>query len=111
MVAPTVYVVGVGMIPFVKPGESDPYPVMGARAVRAALADAGLDYTAIQQAYTGILYADSTAGQAVLYGVGMTGIPVINVNNNCASGIYGIVSRAAGGGQWRGGLRVSGGLW
>ena len=32
------------------------------------------------------MYADSTAGQAVLYGVGMTGIPVINVNNNCASG-------------------------
>ncbi|TBR08334.1 MAG: lipid-transfer protein, partial [Rugosibacter sp.] len=86
MAAPTVYVVGVGMIPFVKPGGSDHYPVMGARAVRAALADAGLDYTAIQQAYAGYVYADSTAGQAVLYGVGMTGIPVINVNNNCASG-------------------------
>ena len=86
MAASVVYVVGVGMIPFVKPGESDPYPLMGARAVRAALADAGLDYTAIQQAYAGYVYADSTAGQAVLYGVGMTGIPVVNVNNNCASG-------------------------
>ena len=86
MAASAVYVVGVGMIPFVKPGESDPYPLMGARAVRAALADAGLDYTAIQQAYAGYVYADSTAGQAVLYGVGMTGIPVVNVNNNCASG-------------------------
>ena len=50
MAVPTVYVVGVGMIPFVKPGENDPYPMMGARAVRAALSDAGLDYTAIQQA-------------------------------------------------------------
>lgn len=86
MAASAVYVVGVGMIPFVKPGESDPYPLMGARAVRAALADAGLDYTVIQQAYAGYVYADSTAGQATLYGVGMTGIPVVNVNNNCASG-------------------------
>jgi len=82
----TVYVTGVGMIPFVKPGENDPYTAMGARAVQAALQDAGLDYSAIQQAYAGYVYADSTAGQAVLYGVGMTGIPIINVNNNCASG-------------------------
>jgi acetyl-CoA acetyltransferase len=74
------------MIPFVKPGENDPYTLMGARAVQAALQDAGLDYSAIQQAYAGYVYADSTAGQAVLYGVGMTGIPTINVNNNCASG-------------------------
>ncbi len=86
MAANTVFVAGVGMIPFVKPGENDPYTVMGARAVQAALDDAGLDYTAIQQAYAGYVYADSTAGQAVLYGVGMTGIPIINVNNNCASG-------------------------
>jgi acetyl-CoA acetyltransferase len=51
-----------------------------------ALADAGLDYNQIQQAYTGYVYGDSTAGQAVLYDVGMTGIPVINVNNNCSTG-------------------------
>ncbi|MFZ2628388.1 MAG: lipid-transfer protein [Rugosibacter sp.] len=86
MAANTVFVAGVGMIPFVKPGENDPYTLMGARAVQAALQDAGLDYSAIQQAYAGYVYADSTAGQAVLYGVGMTGIPIINVNNNCASG-------------------------
>lgn len=86
MAANTVFVAGVGMIPFVKPGENDPYTVMGARAVQAALQDAGLDYSAIQQAYAGYVYADSTAGQAALYGVGMTGIPIINVNNNCASG-------------------------
>ena len=86
MAANTVFVAGVGMIPFVKPGENDPYTLMGARAVQAALQDAGLDYSAVQQAYAGYVYADSTAGQAVLYGVGMTGIPIINVNNNCASG-------------------------
>ena len=83
---PPVVVAGVGMIPFTKPGANEPYPAMGARAVRLALQDAGLDYADIRQAYVGYVYADSTAGQRVLYDVGMTGIPVINVNNNCATG-------------------------
>jgi acetyl-CoA acetyltransferase len=81
-----VHVVGVGMIPFTKPGASEPYTVMGAQAARAALADAGLDYGRVQQAYVGYVYGDSTAGQAAVYGVGLTGIPVFNVNNNCATG-------------------------
>ena len=82
----TVFVVGVGMTPFVKPGTEPPYTEMGAAAVRMALEDAGLEYGLIQQAYAGYVYGDSTAGQAVLYQVGMTGIPVINVNNNCSTG-------------------------
>ena len=81
-----VHVVGVGMIPFTKPGASDPYTVMGARAARAALQDADIDYRFVQQAYVGYVYGDSTAGQAAIYGVGLTGIPVFNVNNNCATG-------------------------
>ncbi len=81
-----VYVVGVGMTPFVKPGSSDPYHVMGATAARDALADAGLSYEAMQQAYVSWVYGDSTSGQRALYDVGMTGIPIININNNCSSG-------------------------
>ncbi len=81
-----VIIAGVGMTPFVKPGTEEPYTVMGAQAVRMALDDAGLDYGQIQQAYAGYVYGDSTAGQAVLYDVGMTGVPVINVNNNCSTG-------------------------
>lgn len=81
-----VFVTGVGMIPFTKPGASDPYPVMAANAGRAALADAGVDYEKVQQAYVGYVYGDSTAGQRALYEIGMTGIPVINVNNNCSTG-------------------------
>jgi acetyl-CoA acetyltransferase len=81
-----VFVAGVGMIPFKKPGQSDAYDVMGAAAVRQALADAGLSYTDVQQAYAGYVYGDSTCGQKALYHVGMTGVPVINVNNNCATG-------------------------
>jgi acetyl-CoA acetyltransferase len=82
----TVHVVGVGMIPFTKPGASEPYHVMGARAAQLALDDAGVDYAEVQQAYVGYVYGDSTAGQAAIYGVGLSGIPIFNVNNNCATG-------------------------
>lgn len=82
----SVIVAGAGMIPFTKPGASEPYPAMVAGAVRAALADAGVEYASVQQAYAGYVYGDSTAGQRGLYEVGMTGIPVINVNNNCSTG-------------------------
>jgi acetyl-CoA acetyltransferase len=34
----------------------------------------------------GYVYGDSTCGQAALYEVGMTGIPIVNVNNNCSTG-------------------------
>ncbi|HSV52972.1 MAG TPA: lipid-transfer protein [Burkholderiaceae bacterium] len=81
-----VHVIGVGMIPFTKPGASDAYHVMGARAAALALQDAGVDYADVEQAYVGYVYGDSTAGQAAIYGVGLTGIPVFNVNNNCATG-------------------------
>jgi acetyl-CoA acetyltransferase len=81
-----VHVTGVGMIPFAKPGQSDEYDVMGARAVAAALSDAGLSYDLIEQAYVGYVYGDSTSGQRALYRVGMTQIPIVNVNNNCATG-------------------------
>ncbi len=81
-----VVVAGVGMVPFAKPRESGGYTALGEAAVRAALADAGIDYRAVGQAYAGYVYGDSTAGQAVLYGVGLTGIPVVNVNNNCSTG-------------------------
>lgn len=81
-----VVVAGVGMIPFVKPGQSGTYMAMGEQAVRLALADAGVGYESIQHAYASFVFGDSTCGQRVLYNVGMTGIPVFNVNNNCASG-------------------------
>ena len=79
-------VAGVGMIPFAKPGASDTYNNMAAAAVNQALADAGLAYGDVRQAYTGYVYGDSTAGQLSLYQVGMTGIPIVNVNNNCSTG-------------------------
>lgn len=81
-----VLVAGVGMIPFQKPGNSQPYNEMAAQATREALQDAGIAYEDVQQAYVGYVYGDSTSGQRALYDVGMSGIPVVNVNNNCSTG-------------------------
>lgn len=82
----TVLVAGVGMIPFTKPGQSASYDDMGAEAVNLALADGGLDYDHIQQAYVGYVYGDSCSGQRALYKAGLSGIPIVNVNNNCSTG-------------------------
>ncbi|HET9339795.1 MAG TPA: beta-ketoacyl synthase N-terminal-like domain-containing protein, partial [Casimicrobiaceae bacterium] len=81
-----VRVAGVGMIPFAKPGASEPYQVMGASAIRAALDDAGLSYGDVAQVYAGFVYGDSCSGQRAAYDVGMSGVPVVNVNNNCSTG-------------------------
>lgn len=74
------------MIPFTKPGASLPYHEMGAAAIRLALADAGIDYASVQQVYAGYVYGDSASGQRAAYEVGMSGVPVLNVNNNCSTG-------------------------
>ena len=88
-----VFVVGVGMTKFEKPGRrlNDDgsvwdYPDMARESGTKALADAGLSYEEVQQAYVGYVYGESTSGQRAVYELGMTGIPVVNVNNNCSTG-------------------------
>ncbi|GAA1935550.1 lipid-transfer protein [Microbacterium aoyamense] len=81
-----VVVAGVGLVPFRTPRHSETYDVMAEQAVRGALADADLEIGDVDQAFAGYVYADSAAGQTALHGVGATGIPVVNVNNYCASG-------------------------
>ena len=81
-----VNVIGVGMTKFQKPGASDEYNVMAAKAIRAALEDAKVKYEDVAHAYAGYVYGDSTCGQRAVYDVGLTGIPVFNVNNNCSTG-------------------------
>ena len=82
-----VYVVGVGMTPFRKPGRDEiDYPEMVREAGSAALADAQIPYSAVEQAVVGYVYGDSTCGQRGLYELGLTGIPISNVNNNCSTG-------------------------
>lgn len=84
---PRTFVIGVGMTKFEKPGvmEGD-YPDWAGEAGSKALADAGIRYELVEQAFAGYCYGDSTYGQRAVYGLGLTGIPVVNVNNNCSTG-------------------------
>ncbi|KAM9322303.1 sterol carrier protein 2 [Pholidichthys leucotaenia] len=84
-----VFVIGVGMTKFDKPGARGDrdYPDMAKEAGQKALGDAGIPYSAIEQACVGYVYGDSTCGQRAIYhSLGLTGIPIINVNNNCSTG-------------------------
>jgi len=79
-------IAGVGMVKFTKAGRSPAYDAMAADAARQALADACIGYKDVQQAYVSFVIGDTTSGQQALYQVGLTGIPIVNVNNACSSG-------------------------
>ncbi|AQT78466.1 lipid-transfer protein [Mycolicibacterium litorale] len=83
-----VFVIGVGMTKFEKPGRRDgwDYPDMARESGTKALADAGIEYHQVDQAFVGYVYGESTSGQRAVYELGMTGIPAVNVNNNCSTG-------------------------
>ncbi|MGW4634595.1 lipid-transfer protein [Nocardia sp. NPDC004415] len=82
-----VFVVGVGMTKFEKPGELEwDYPDMAREAGTKALEDAGIGYEEVEQAYVGYVYGESTSGQRAVYELGLSGIPIVNVNNNCSTG-------------------------
>ena len=105
-----VVVAGVGMISFAKPGSSAAYHEMGAAAGRLALADAGLGYDAVEQAYAGFVFGASTAGQKAIYRLGMTGDSDRERQQQLLDGIDRAVSRAASDRLRSGGLRARDGL-
>jgi acetyl-CoA acyltransferase len=81
------FVIGVGMTKFDKPGTKEgDYPEWAQEAGEKALADAGIPYDRVETAFAGYCYGESTSGQRAVYGIGLTGIPVVNVNNNCSTG-------------------------
>jgi sterol carrier protein 2 len=82
-----VFVVGVGMTKFEKPGSKAwDYPDMAKEAGQKALDDARIPYAAVEQVAVGYCYGDSTCGERAAYMLGTTGVPIYNVNNNCATG-------------------------
>ncbi len=82
-----VYVVGVGMTKFEKPGSREwDYPQMAKEAGTNALADAGVAYDLVEQVAVGYCYGDSTCGERAVYEIGLSGVPIYNVNNNCSTG-------------------------
>jgi acetyl-CoA acyltransferase len=96
-----VFVIGVGMTKFEKPGHREwDYPDMARESGTAALADAGIGFTDVQEAFAGYVYGDSCAGERAVYELGTTGIPIYNVNNNCSTGstaLYGAARSVRGG--------------
>lgn len=81
------FVVGVGVTKFEKPLTKEwDYPDMGREAGLAALTDAEIDYHQIQAVVASYCYGEPTSGQRAVYELGLTGVPVFNVNNNCSSG-------------------------
>lgn len=81
------YIIGVGMTKFEKPETRDrQYWDMAGEAGGKALADAGVPYSVVEQVPVGYCHQASTAGQRAVYELGLTGVPVYNVNNNCATG-------------------------
>jgi len=84
------YVAGVGMTHFGKYLDTG-LKALGADAVKAALADAGIGADDLEAAYVGnaaaglITGQESIRGEVVLRGMGIGRIPVINVENACAS--------------------------
>jgi acetyl-CoA acyltransferase len=83
-----VFVIGVGMTKFEKPGRKAgwDYPAMANESGNKALADAGISYDRIEQAYAGYCYGESTSGHRAVYELGLTDIPIFNVNSNCSTG-------------------------
>ena len=81
------FVIGVGMTKFEKPGRREwDYPDMVEEAGGKALADAGVSYEDVDQVFAGYCYGDSSYGQRGVYRLGLTGVPLVNVNNNCSTG-------------------------
>lgn len=80
------YIIGVGMTKFIKPRDTYGYEELGLEAAVKALLDSTLNYDEIERAVAGYVYGDSTSGQRTLYQLGITGIPIYNVNNNCSTG-------------------------
>jgi acetyl-CoA acetyltransferase len=80
-----VRVVGIGMHPYQFPSET-PYVTLGLTALRAALADAGLQWPDVTMAVIGTGAIGMAAGRVMLRHIGSTGLEVMQVENASASG-------------------------
>ena len=80
-----VYVAGVGIHPFGRFADRT-LTDLGAHAVSAALAEAGIGRGQFEAAFCGTVYGGVAAGHKVLTALGLSGIPTINVEAGCASG-------------------------
>jgi acetyl-CoA acetyltransferase len=80
-----VEIAGVGIHPFGRFGDKT-VTAMGVEAVKAALRDAGIGRGGFQAAFCGTVYSGVAAGHKVLTALGLSGVPIVNVEAGCASG-------------------------
>lgn len=80
-----VYVVGVGWHRYQNPSETS-YVTLGLTAIRAALADAKLEWPLVESTYIGTALLGMAAGRAMLKHLGASGRPLVHIENASASG-------------------------
>lgn len=94
-----VYVVGVGWHRY-QPLSETSYVALGLAAVRAALADAGIEWAGVDESFIGTGLLGMAVGRPMLRHLGALGRPLVHVENASASGSaafrLGCVNVAAG---------------
>jgi acetyl-CoA acetyltransferase len=83
------FIIGAGMSRFGKQAKRT-IEDLGLEAVRAAMADAGVEREQIDEVFCGTGYGGPMLGQRIVRDLGMTGLPVTNVENACSSGATGL---------------------
>uniref|UniRef100_A0A1I8JJG4 propanoyl-CoA C-acyltransferase n=2 Tax=Macrostomum lignano TaxID=282301 RepID=A0A1I8JJG4_9PLAT len=98
---PRILITGAGMTRFTRPQASPndslgyEFDQLAEQAAAEALRDSGIEYSSVVAVVASYCYGDPACGQRVAYRLGLTGVPVFNVNNNCSSGSSAIaLSRA-----------------
>jgi benzoylsuccinyl-CoA thiolase BbsB subunit len=78
-------IIGVGLVPFENYADLSPEDI-ARPAVITALKDAGIERTDVDVAFSSHLYQGEVFGQRVLRGLNFPELPILNLENACASG-------------------------
>ncbi|MFC1940271.1 thiolase family protein [Chloroflexota bacterium] len=79
-----VYIGGIGIVRFQRYDDQEYYD-FGSQAILNCLEDAEMEWKDIQAAFCGNVYAGTGKGHQVCAEVGLTGIPIINIEQACSS--------------------------
>jgi len=80
-----VAVAGIGLVKFKRYPDQEIYD-FGSEAILRALKDACMEWREVQAAFCGSVYQGTGSGHQVIKEIGLTGIPIVNVENACSSG-------------------------
>jgi acetyl-CoA C-acetyltransferase len=80
-----VLIAGAAMVPFLPLGGSDSHAALAGQAIRAALADARIDYDLVDQVFTSCVHAEAGVAEQMLSQIGYSGVPIFSLGDGCAS--------------------------